>query len=386
MLDMTEEIKEPMNKTEQPRPQVRRRVWLKASFVLCVVLPSVLGTIFTTFVASDRYVAGAGFSVRAMKAGGGVDFLGAFTGLASGGSTTADAYMLLNYLESRDLLDRLQQDYDFRSTYGSEQIDWPSRLWPDRDVEKVLKYWNRRIQSSFDPTAGIIAYEVQGFSPEDAQQVAELVLGYSKELVNELSEQARSDAVSFAEGEVVRAEARQLAALRKIREFREQGDLLDPAASALAQIEILAGLEKHLLEIRTRMAAIKEIVDPNAPSLSSLRRQAEALEHQIEEKSGGIHMAGANDDLSKLLADYEELQVEKSFAQKAYASALASLETARVEAGRQQRYLAVYNHPALPEFPLYPRKVLYPVLFMVVSVGLWGIGTLIVYAVRDHLS
>ncbi|MDF7808290.1 hypothetical protein P4E94_12625 [Pontiellaceae bacterium B12219] len=383
---MTEENKEKKQSLLPVRPRAKRRFWLKVSFILCVILPTLLGTVYTTFVASDRYVSGAGFSVRTVTTNGGADYLGAFTGLAGSGSTTSDAYMLLNFLESRDLLDQLQQDFDFRAIYGAKSIDWPSRLWPDRDVEKVLKYWERRIQTSFDPTSGIITYEIQGFSPEDALRVAELVLDYSKTLVNTLSEQARSDAVSFAEGEVARAEERLLAALRDLRKFRELGESLDPAASALAQIEILAGLEKNLLTVRGRMAALETTVDPDAPSLATLRRQAEALEKQIAEKSGGIRVSGSEDDLSKLLAEYEELQVEKSFAQKAYASALGSLETARVEAGRQQRYLAVYSQPSLPEFPLYPRKILYPVLMLVVSAGLWGIGTLMVYAVRDHLS
>lgn len=90
--------------------------------------------------------------------------------------------------------------------------------------------------------------------------------------------------------------------------------------------------------------------------------------------------------LSAQLTQYEELQVEKEFAQKAYTSALASLESARVEAGRRQRFLAVYEKPALPEYPLYPRKILYPVLLTVFAAVLWGIGVLIVYSIRDHMS
>ena len=368
------------------RPQRRRRRTLLASFILCVVLPSVLGTLYTSFSASNRYVAGAGFAVRTMKAGGGTDLLGAFTGLSAGGSTTSDGYMVLKYLESRDLLDRLEADAGFRALYGAKEIDVASRLCADLDVEKVVRYWKRRIDTSFDPTSGIITFDVQAFSAADAQRVADLVLGYVHELVNQLSDQARKDALAFAEAEVARAEQRLLAALKQVRVFRERGESLDPAASAAVQIEILAGLEKRLLETQARMASLGGTVDPDAPSLTALRRQAEAIESQIKEKSGGLNMAGSNEGLSQLLAEYEELQVEKNFAERAYASALASLEAARADAGRQQRYLAVFSKPSLPEFPLYPRKILYPVLFIVVSSMLWGIGALLVYSVRDHLS
>lgn len=62
--------------------------------------------------------------------------------------------------------------------------------------------------------------------------------------------------------------------------------------------------------------------------------------------------------LTGQLATYETLEVERNFAQQAYTSALSSLEKARVEADRQERYLAVYSTPAVPQYPLYPRRIL----------------------------
>lgn len=371
---------------KKPRPQAKRRGWLKLSFLVCVVLPTVVGTLYISAIASDRYVSGAGFAVRSMKASGGMDVFGAFTGLAGGGSTASDSYIVLRYLSSRDLFERLEADFDFRGAYGAREVDLLSRLDADNEIEEILVYWERMVKASYDPTSGVVDFNVSAFAPDDALRVSQLMLGYVNELVNDLSERARADAVSYAEGEVARAEERLLGALRKIREFRARAEAIDPAASAAVQVELLAGLEKQLLELRVRMAALGESVEADAPSLAALRRRAEALEKQIAEKGGGLNLADAEHNLPGLLAEYEELQVEKGFAEKAYASALASFETARVEAGRQQRYLAVYRSPALPEFPLYPRRVLYSFLVAVVSGVLWAIGTLITYAVRDHLS
>ena len=90
--------------------------------------------------------------------------------------------------------------------------------------------------------------------------------------------------------------------------------------------------------------------------------------------------------LTGQLAEYEAPEVERNFAQQAYASALSSLETARVDASRQQRHLAVYAAPALPQYPLYPRRILNGVLIFLGLALTWGIGALIVYAVRDHIA
>jgi capsular polysaccharide transport system permease protein len=367
-------------------PKKKRRKGLTYSFILFVVIPSIIGTIYTTFFASNRYVSEAGFSVRSITMGGGNELLGAFTGLASSGSTTSDSYMVLNYLESRDFLERLQKDFDFKAVYGSKDIDLFSRLIFKQHAERVLKYWQRRIRTSFDSSSGIIHFEIQGFSPHETKRVSDLAVQYVDELINTLSEKARQDAVGYAEREVALAEQRQLAVLKKIREFRSFGKTMDPMASAAVQIEILAGLEKQLIEIQTRIHTLEPTVDDDAPSIKNLQRQAASLKQQIASQTAEIRATGSDQELVVLLAAYEELQVEKEFAQKAYASALSSLEAARVEASRQQRYLAVYSKPALADFALYPRKIVSPIFTFIFSIIFWGIGSLIVYAVRDHLS
>lgn len=372
------------------RPKTRRRRLLALSFALLVALPALLGTYYFALVASDRYVSGAGFSVRGMDAGGGMDVLGAFTGLASTGSTTSDSYIVLKYLESRDLLDRLQKDFDLRGIYGAENIDYLSRMEPDLLIEEVIDYWEGMITTSYDSTSGIITFEVEAFDPVSAERVAKLVLQYVQDLVNRLSVKARQDSVRFAESEVVRSETRLRDALQQLRLFREQEQSINPAASAQLQIELIGALETQLVDIRARMSALGESIDQDAPSMTALRRQAEALEVQIAEKMKGLSNSSlqtkAGATLSGQLAEYESLEVEKEFGQQAYASALSSLEQARMEADRQQRYLAVYSYPSLPEDSLYPRRVLSVVMLIIVLTSLWGIGTMIVYSVRDHLS
>jgi|HigsolmetaAR206D_1030411.scaffolds.fasta_scaffold05582_4 Capsule polysaccharide export protein len=373
------------------RPKALRRRMLVISFLLCVVLPAILGSAYFLFVASDRYVSGAGFAVRSMESGGGADLFGTFTGLADAGSTTSDSHILLKYLRSRTMLEQLERDFPLRQAFSAPGIDFLSRLDPGSEIEHVLDYWEGMISTTYDNMSGILTFSVQAFTPADAERIARLVLEYCTQLVNDLSEKARADAVAFAEGEVQRAEERLRAATENLRNFRESEQSIDPTRSAEMQIQIVGALERQLLDIRARIAALEGTVDADSPALQSLRRQEDALERQIEAKqseiTSGEKVIGASGSaLSGQLATYEALEVERNFAQQAYASALSSLEKARVEAGRQQRYLAVYEWPALAEYPLYPRRVLNSLLLTVVLCAVWGIGALIVYAVRDHLS
>lgn len=367
----------------------RGRRWMLVSLLACVVAPALLIAAYYVVLASDRYVSSAGFAVRGMDAGGGGDLLGAFTGLASTGSTTSDSYILLKYLKSRDLVERLQEDVDLRAMYSRPEADFWSRLDESDDIESLVDYWSGRVNTSFDNTAGIITFEIEAFTPEDALTVARLVLEYSKELVNSLSLQARSDAVAFAEAEVARSENRLATALDQLRSFRQHENSIDPAASAQIQLELVGGLERQLVDIRARISALRTQVDKDAPTLRTLERQAVALQAQIDEQRAAMSNDAASQgetSLTNQLAIYESLAVEREFAQKAYASALSSLETARLEAGRQQRYLAVYSNPAQPQYPLYPRRLINILVLTAALAVIWGIISLVTMAVRDHMS
>ena len=359
--------------------------WVKKTYVFFVLLPFVLITFYFLFIASDRYVSGAGFAVRNMSSQSGTDLLGSVTGLVSGGSSTSDSYIVVKFLESRDLLQSLIDETNFLQIYGSHTIDSISRIPEDLTIEERLKSWKRYITASFDPSSGIIRFEVQAFHPEESYLMATKMLEQIKVLTNELSEQARKDSMYYAEKELAFAEGRLLEARTNLKLFRKNTNSVDLSASAMAQIELLANLEKKLIEIKARIEVLKESLNEDAPSIKALERKAEALEFQISEKSGGLKITGQSNELSSLLANQEELQTEKTFAETAYASAMASLESARMEASRNQRYLAIYAYPSLPEYPIYPKRLIYSLFAFIGLNLLWALIMVIILSIQDHL-
>ena len=358
---------------------------LKISYLFFVLIPFIFIAFYFLFIASDRYVSGAGFSVRNMSSQGSHDILGSVTGLVGSGSSASDSYIIIKFLESRDLLDSLMDKTNFPQFYSGQEIDFISRIREDLKVEERLKSWKRYIDASFDPSSGIIRFEVQAFQPEEAHILASHILEQVKILINKLSDQARQDSMYYAQKELSLAEARLLEARTKLKLFRKNTNSVDLSASAMSQIELLANLEKQLIEIRARIEVLKESLDHDAPSIKALERKSEALESQISEKSGGLKITGQSNELSSLLAKQEELQTEKSFAETAYASAMASLESARMDASRNQRYLAIYMYPSIPEYSIYPKRIVYS-LFAFLALNLfWGMSILIILSIQDHI-
>ena len=375
------------NRTISEQAPLRHRI-LQASFVLFVLLPTCFATIYYTFFASERFTASAGFAIRGIESGS-TDFIGAMTGLSSGHSTSSDAYILLKYLGSLDMIERLEQDFPLREHYSDNSADWISRLGKNASTESVVEYWVHRVNTSYNNASGIFTFEVEAFDPQAAKQIASLVLSYCRDLLNELSSQARLDAQSFSRAEVERAEARLKTILEAIQHFRDAAKSLDPEGTARLQLELVGSLERQLADLRTRILALRSSLTDDAPSLRSLIRQAEALEHQILVQRTALTSQGANitssGSLTSQLTIYETLEVERNFAQQYYASALSSLEKTRTDASRHQRYLAVYAHPAVPQQSAYPKRFLNVLLLFSGLALVWAISALVAYAVRDHL-
>lgn len=375
------------NRLQTQKPRLSKLLW---SFVLCVLLPIMAATAYYMTIATDRYAARAGFSIRGVDTSAGIDGISAITGLASSGSTTSDSYIVLSYLASRELLEAVDAELDLRGAYATTDIDPLSRLVPDANAEEFVNYWQRRLRTQFDPTSGIIEFEVQSFSPEHAREIADAALKLTQALVNDLSVNARSDALRFARKEVEFQEVRIRDALSAIRDFRASEQSVDPSASAALEIQLIASLESRLIDLNARISALRQTLDEDAPSMKALRRNAEALEAQITERRQAI---GKNvfDDVgmsavTQQLALYEELEVERSLVQQAYASALISLEQARRDADRQQRYLAIHLRPQAAQSAEYPRSLRNLLVLSFALVAAWGIGALITYSVRDHLT
>lgn len=371
-------------------PTRKRRHGLLLSFLLLVCLPFLAASVYYAAIATDRYAARAGFSVRGIDTKSGVDGLGAITGLASAGSTTSDSYIVLSYLGSRELVEALDRELDLRDVYSAAEVDPLSRLAPDATIEDFVAYWQRHIHTQFDPASGIIEFEVQSFTADHARRIGDAVLTLTQKLVNDLSASARNDALRFAREDVALQEARLRKALTAIRDFRASEQSVDPSASAALEVELIAGLESRLSDLNARIAALSQTLDDNAPSLVALRRDAEALTAEILQRRQAIGSKASDGTgssaVTRQLAIYEELEVERSLAQQSYASALASLEQARRDADRQQRYLAIHLRPQTAESAEYPRSLRNLFVLGFALFAAWGIGVLLTLSVRDHLT
>ena len=84
------------------------------------------------------------------------------------------------------------------------------------------------------------------------------------------------------------------------------------------------------------------------------------------------------------MGEFESLQVDLEFAQESYLATRAAYESRIAEARRQNRYLAAYVQPTLPEAALYPQRDILLLLTALIAFGLWAISVLVFYSLKDR--
>lgn len=373
---------------------IRRKRW-KISFVLLVLLPTVLVALYYALIAADQYMVETRFAVRSTNPSPGSGLLSTL-GLGLGGASASDTYIVLEYIHSREILKRIDDEIGLKRRFRVPERDFYAMLPQDATFEDFVDYWRSMVRVGLDRTSQIITVQAFAFTPQDARDIAGAILRESERMVNEISARARADAVAYAENEVRNAEER----LRKIRKrflrFRSTTQQIDPAKQAQVQLALIGKLEEQLAELQARLSEARSYLSENAPTTIYLKNRINAVRKQIREERLKLgdrnrrkHRANPGQldqtTLSTTLSEYEALLVEREFAEKFYLSTLSGLEQARLLANRQQRYLATFVHPYLPDEALYPKSVRNTAFVFLAMSLLWGLGMLMLQSVRDRM-
>lgn len=371
--------------TSQISGSISAKSWwnrLPIALLLVVVLPTVVTAIYFLLIASPRYVSESSFVVRAPSQPQ-VSQLGmALQGVGlSAGST--DAYAIHEYVRSADGLRELMSKIDVVAVYDRPGIDALSRLqrpFAERSFESFRKGFNNYITIGYDSQTGISTLRVQAFTAEDAKRINSALLAGGEGLINRMNARAAADTVAQSQLSVRQAQARLSAAQTALTTFRNREGVIDPVRSAVAGSQMIGELSVNLATLKAERAQLAASA-PDAPQLPALDGRIRAFERQIQIEQQKI--AGDADSLAPKISVYEELALEREFADKLLASATAELSTAQVEARRQRLYLDTVVAPDAPDSPKEPRRLWAILTVLTTTLVLYGIGWLVWAGIRE---
>lgn len=354
-------------------------------YVYLVVVPTVFVFLYLLFWHSAMYETETKFAVRsASDVPVATDFASILFNPLN--SSVQDLRIVNEYVNSQSIYQRIDDSLDLTGHYSSKEHDFYSRLTSRSTLRERQEYWKSVSSTSLDPDSGILTFQVRAYSPEMAKKISDLVIQYSEDLVNQMNERAREDTLNLAQKEVTLAQekvAKTQTALEKFRGLHEDIDLKSTAGGLQSLVLQLEG-ERAVVE-----AQIKELesyMNKNAPAIQSLRKKASAISQQLQSEKKRLSTLDSDKSLNAQVAEFEKLTLEHEFAQKQLLSAMAALESARIQVLSKSRYVVAITKGQIADESTYPRVFVFTLIFGLILSLIYAIGSLIVASVKEHVG
>jgi ABC-2 type transport system permease protein/capsular polysaccharide transport system permease protein len=378
----------PLDTPQLEAPQDGRRSLLdrlraiSPLFAALVIVPTAIATIYFGFLASEVYVSESRFIVRSPEKPN-LSPLGTVLGGSGLVGASEESEAVTEFLGSRQALQTINQDGYVSRAWSNSSIFLVDRfggLGSDSG-EDLFEYYLDMVAAEDSTTTMVTVLTVQSFDAQSAQALNRRLLEASEVLVNELSDRARGDAISFAESELARAREEAQSAAVALATFRDREGVIDPELQASAGLQMIGKLQDQLIAAQTQLLQMQTYT-PQASQIPYLRTQIRNLEREIDEQTA--QLAGGRGSLSFASARYQELALASEYAEKRLAIALSAYQDAQAEARRKQAYVERISNPSLPDDSAYPRRLRSILATFVLGLLAWGVITMLLIGVREH--
>jgi capsular polysaccharide transport system permease protein len=357
-------------------------------FWAIVGVPTLVAAVYYFGIAANLYMSEADFVVRGPGTEKSMSIAGMMSSSSSGEQPGQDeALIVQQFIMSRDVVRKLARHDDLRAVLDRPEGDnvtrFPGMFFWRNDFEALYKAYSRFVEVDIDGETGVSVLKVKAYRPEDAEKIAQALVTYSEHLVNELNDRTRQDALRSFEQEVDETQNHIADIQARLTAYRVKQQMLDPKSAAEGPLKLLEVLNTQRADAQAKLAdAMKN--SPNSPQVPLFRTRIVSLDRLIAEERTKI--TGDGNSVAAAETEYERLDESRKLAETQLASAYKSLEAARLDAQRQQLYLETIARPNLPDFPLYPKRILSFSLVLASCLLAYGIAWLLVASVREHAA
>ena len=396
--------------------------FLRVSFALMVLLPTLAAAVYSGLIASPAYVSEARVAIReslsfppfgdlgadsdtdgdGQKDGGRNAASGAapqgkslvssiakgLTGLLGGlgGAGHLQApFILANYVRSLDYVAKLDEGGWLRRFFTGPGVDSWQALRRDASLERLRTYWDKHVTVAVDRRAEIVLLSVRAFSPEDAQVLAQRILKDGERLLNEIVIQSRTEAVSRARAQLDRVQKLYMQALVRQQEWRMRQRAVDPVLAAEALGTSLMRLEQERIAADREIRVLQRLSAPNSATIGVLRDRLGAIDSEIAAFKRRLAQAGETGSAVDALAAYEESELDVRFAETLQSVAVTGLQDAERRLRSQSAFVNVFVPPSLPTSTAPPSWLETTLFVLVLAVIIWVNVTILIAVIRDHL-
>ncbi len=369
------------------RRRRRKLMLLFTRLAFFVFLPTILAGYYFYVVATPMYSTESQFVIQkgeTPSAGpAGLGGMLAGTGLAS----SQDSIVVQSYLQSRAAMLRLDQDLGFKKHYTQDWIDPIQRLDKDATNEEAYSLYKKDVLISYDPSEGVVKMEVITAEPEIGFKFSSALISYAEEQVDNLTARKREEAMKGARAGYEKAVADRKAAQDALLEIQKESGSIDatiPVQLLTANISQLQALlvkdELELIELKANPRPNTAKMEPLKRRIATLRKKIQGYKDELTQETDGS--ASIAENSARITAAMADVEVRTVMMQ----TSLQALESARVEAARQTRFLSLAVPPVHADEAKYPRKFENTILALLVFSGIYLMLSLTSAILREQVA
>ena len=363
----------------------RKLMLLVTRLSFFVFLPTVIAAYYFFAMATPMYASKSEFVIQQAQS----QVAGGLSSMFSGTqfATQQDSVAVQGYLQSRDAMLRLDADKGFKSHFKDPAIDAIQRLDPGASNEAAYRLYKRHVKIGYDPTEGIIKMEVVAADPNLSKAFSESLISYAEQQVDQLTQRLREDQMQGARESFETAEQHMLEAQQEVLRLQEARGVLSAEAEVSS---LMSQISTFQVELKTRQLALLELKAnprPNATKVGVAEREIERFKDLIASMRSELTQDGDNStSLAKVTGELVVAEANMQTKQLLMSQALQQLETARIEANRQVRYLSMGVNPTAPDEATYPRAFENTMLAFLIFGGIYLMFSLTASILREQVS
>lgn len=351
-------------------------------FIVFVLLPWLLTIGYVYQIAKPRYVSSASVVVKQVNSeqvsAGGISAL-----LGINATSKEDAVFLTQFIQSDDMINKLDGSFDFRRHYHTGSGDIINELPKDATQEELREYFKKRVKVELDDLSSIVTITTEAFEPDYALKLNEAILVESENFVNRISRQVAAEQMAYSENQLKSAEVRLHEAKQTLIDYQNTNEIFDPQTNAQIVNQVIAGLQSQLSSLRTEERQLLSYLNLEAPQVVAIKSQIEAVEKQIKEEQAKL-TSPIDSKLNEQALIFEGIKANVEFANELYKLSLTAVEKARLEALRKMKNLIVLSSPYKAEEALYPRHAYVILTSLAFYLMIYGFVLLLLAVIRDH--
>lgn len=369
------------------RRRKRKLALLFTRLSFFILLPTCLFGWYFYKVATPMYATNAEIVIQqAQPQGGGPQGLATlFQGTSM--ATQQDSIAVQSYLASREAMLRLDGDHGFKAHFSDPQIDAIQRLEENATNEQAFGLYTDHVKISYDPTEGLIRMEVIAADPIKSYDFSQALIGYAEEQVDQLTARLREDQMRGALQSYEEAEQRRADALATWLAIQEDVRQIDPQSESSARLGQISSLESEKQRLELVLQSRLNVDRPSQVQVQSLRDQIANIEALIMElRDQLVGGAGQQTSLAARNTELRTAEENYTFQTAMVQQALTQMETARIEANRQVRYLSQSVRPVIPDQATYPRAFENTILAFLIFSGIYLMISITASILREQVS